>query len=76
MLILSNFKESLVNLRDHNNRSLLHIAAYQNSIACFKVLLNNSAAINLKDSHNRTPLMMAAYMGHQRIIGSVYFFVW
>ena len=69
ILILSNFKESLVNLRDRKLRTLLHIAAYQNSVACFKVLLNNGAAINLKDSHNRTPLMLASYMGHQRIVG-------
>ena len=69
ILILSTFKESLVNLRDRELRTLLHIAAYQNSIACFKVLLNNGAAINLKDSHNRTPLMLSCYMGHQRIVG-------
>ncbi len=74
MLILSNFKESLVNLRDQKMRSLLHIAAYQNSTACFKVLLSNGAAINLKDSKNRTPLMLAAYMGHQRIIGNAIIF--
>lgn len=70
LLILSNFKESLVNLRDHMMRSLLHIAAYQNSVACFDVLLKQGAAINLKDSHNRTPLMLASYMGHQRIVGT------
>lgn len=69
ILILSNFKESLVNLRDSKLRTLLHIAAYQNSVACFKVLLNNGAPINLKDQYSRTPLMLACYMGHQRIVG-------
>lgn len=69
ILILSNFKESLVNLRDGKLRTLLHIAAYQNSVACFKVLLNNGATINLKDQYSRTPLMLACYMGHQRIVG-------
>ena len=69
LLLLSQFKENLVNLRDHKMRTLLHIAAFQNATACFQVLLNNEASINLKDTHNRTPLMMASYMGHQRIVG-------
>lgn len=71
MLILSQFKESLVNLRDHMMRTLVHIAAYQNAIACFKLLIIKGASVNLKDAHNRTPLMMACYMGHQLIVESL-----
>ena len=71
LLLLSQFKENLVNLRDHNMRTLLHIAAYQNASACFQVLLNKEASVNLKDNHNRTPLMMASFMGHQRIVGMI-----
>ena len=69
ILVFSQFKESLVNLRDAKMRTLLHIAAYQNAFACFKVLLSNDASVNHKDIHNRTPLMLASYMGHTRIVG-------
>lgn len=68
-LYLSQFKENLVNLRDHNMRTLLHIAAFQNATACFQLLLNEGASINLKDKHGRTPLMMASYNGNLRIVG-------
>lgn len=72
ILVFSQFKESLVNLRDGKMRTLLHIAAYQNAFACFKVLLSHDASVNLKDIHNRTPLMLASYMGHMRIVGKYF----
>ena len=53
-----------VNIRDGNDDTALHWAAFKNNYHCVRTLLQNGAQINAKDYNNDTPLSWAAMKGN------------
>lgn len=62
------YGRDIVNLKDANNRTPLHIAALHGRIECAKYLLENGAELDCKDSNGRTPLLAAAQNGKTQIL--------
>ncbi|XP_059086810.1 serine/threonine-protein phosphatase 6 regulatory ankyrin repeat subunit A-like isoform X2 [Tigriopus californicus] len=60
VVLLNKFdSQTIANLRDDHQRTPLHIAAFQKSASCAKLLLSHGADPNAKDASDLTPLSIA-----------------
>ena len=57
-------KNADVNLRSHEQRTLLHSAAEENLLTVAQILIAHGANIEAKDHDSKTPLHLAAVYGH------------
>ena len=53
-----------IDIRDGNEDTALHWAAFKNNFACVKVLLQRGANVNATDYNNDTPISWAAMKGN------------
>ena len=68
-LLLEKMSSSEVNVLDGCRRSVVHAAAFNNSVECLHQLLKRGIEVSMTDNLGQTPLMMAAKNGHTSIIG-------
>ncbi|KAF5291783.1 hypothetical protein FQA39_LY14271 [Lamprigera yunnana] len=59
---------SIINLKDSQSRTPLHIAALYGKVDCAKYLIEKGAEIDCKDSNGKTPLIAAAQNGQKQIL--------
>ena len=61
-------KKNIVNEKDQNGRSLLHIASTNGHLEVCSFLLENGANVNEFDNNHCIPLHSAVYHGHENVI--------
>ena len=61
-------KKNIVNEKDQNGRSLLHIASTNGHLEVCSFLLENGANVNEFDNNHCIPLHSAVYHGHEDVI--------
>ena len=61
-------KKNIINEKDQNGRSLLHIASTNGHLEVCSFLLENGANVNEFDNNHCIPLHSAVYHGHENII--------
>ena len=68
-LLLEKMSTSEVNVHDESGRTVVHAAAFNDSVESLHLLLKRGVEVSMADSNGQTPLMMATKYGHTAIIG-------
>ena len=68
-LLLEKMSTSDINVRDRASRTVVHAAAFNDSVESLHMLLKRGVEVSMVDNNGQTPLMMAAKYGHTAIIG-------
>jgi len=68
-LLLEKMSSTDINVRDRAGRTVVHAAAFNDSVESLHMLLKRGVEVSMSDSNGQTPLMMAAKYGHTAIIG-------
>ena len=68
-LLLEKMSTSEVNVHDESGTTVVHAAAFNDSVESLHLLLKRGVEVSMADSNGQTPLMMAAKYGHTAIIG-------
>ena len=68
-MLLDLLGPSVVNLRDNQGRTALHVAAYSGQGESMQLLLGHRADGNVRDKVGKSPIMYAAANGHVAAVG-------
>ncbi len=67
--LLEKMSTEEVNVCDSGGRTVVHAAAFNDSVESLHLLLKRGVEVSIADSSGQTPLMVAAKYGHTAIIG-------
>ncbi len=67
-LLLKGDGQKLINHKNHNRYTPLHVALLSGKVKTAKILIEHKADLHLKNSYGNTPLNVAAFEGHAEII--------
>lgn len=57
-----------LDVKDHDNKTALHIAITKNRVAAVKALVEIGASKKLKDANGMTPRMLAVRLNHPELM--------
>ena len=68
-LLLERMSPKDVNGRDEEGRTVVHAAAFNDSVECLSLVLRRAPDVAVVDHQGMTPIMMAAKHGHTNVVG-------
>lgn len=69
-LLVTEFGEGIVNLKDGRRRTPLHVASLHGHVECVRLLLEKGADVEAKDEEGRTAFVAAAQYGQTQVVGT------